>query len=150
MNKTNPDTTRIDYLFSRLVDKKDMGEITLWKNAVKELQALKQTNEPFFKQKRPDREPTRNQELKFLEQMLKKSDKFKEYIIKYGSVLTDIEDYYALTRKIIRSKALTKKEASHVAIMFADATMSRLPKKSTKVDDLYNRLLNLISKTYSL
>ena len=61
----------------------------------------------------------------------------------------NVQEYYLLARKIIKSGTLSKKDSSHIAIMFADATSSYKPHKNEQyIENLYYKLLCLIDETY--
>lgn len=60
----------------------------------------------------------------------------------------EVRDYYKLVRKIIKSKTLSERESSHLAVLFMDVSFSILPKKSSLTDELYNKLLDLMIKVY--
>ena len=67
---------------------------------------------------------------------------------KINKVKEDIRKDYLLVRKIIKSKILSKREASDLAVMFTEAYIEKLPKRSLFMDDMYNKLLDLNAKNY--
>lgn len=54
----------------------------------------------------------------------------------------NIEEYYNLTRKILKKGILTKKESAHLAVMFADAAF-QCDKKNKKIDGMFDKLLGM-------
>ena len=57
----------------------------------------------------------------------------------------NVKGYYRLTRKILKMNVLSVKDASHLAIMFADAAEQCSPKNKS-IDELYSKLLTLSVK----